>query len=187
MQESQYAVWAPRQLHTSPQGRRWVGDRNPYSGSLPPWRHPSGLVAPPRWTPPSAVSDERAKKSAYRAGRQSVDELVGQLEALPPPGWADAAAPDTSDVLRDNDQTIRNLTGHTYEYKDYAKDRFGSPDGRQYGVMAQDLQQTPLGRTMLAKAPTGELMIDRRAATGATLGMIGRLGQRIDNLERRES
>jgi len=158
-------------------------------------------------------SDERAKKRAFRAGQRSVDALVGQLgdgsiamgaapntAAMVPtsmgasraraagrtPAWVDAPAPRPGVPLvpDQNDQTIRNLRGYTYDYKD--PNSIGAAPGRQYGVMAQQLERTPLGRMMLTNSPGGDLMIDQRAATGATLGMIGRLGQRVDELERRK-
>jgi hypothetical protein len=92
------------------------------------------------------------------------------------------------------DATIRGLDAYQYdyrpEYQDWAAQVGGLPagakDGRQTGIMAQDLERTPLGQTMVSTDPqTGMLAIDGGQAVTTSLGLIGRLGERADELERR--
>lgn len=80
------------------------------------------------------------------------------------------------------DELTRSIRPQTYEYKPEATAAFGLHPGQRYGVMAQDLEKTPLGKTMVVNTPMGK-MIEPRAALGATLAALGRLGQRLDLLE----
>jgi hypothetical protein len=81
------------------------------------------------------------------------------------------------------DAALRSIRPVTYKYKPAALS-MGSPSGPRYGVMAQDLEKTPLGRTMVVDTPQGKV-IDHRTAATANTAMIGRLGQRLDELEGR--
>jgi len=84
------------------------------------------------------------------------------------------------------DRTIEGLRGYEYEYRPEAREMLGTsvaPPGERYGIMAQDLERTPLGRTMVDEGPAGAKMVDTKAASMASLALIGRLGERVAELE----
>jgi len=88
------------------------------------------------------------------------------------------------DLRRAGDDTMRQLDASRYNYSPHAQGALGQPKGPQYGVMAQQLERTPLGRSMVYDTPHGKMVDTNRAAMGS-LGMIGRLGERVDELEGR--
>lgn len=57
------------------------------------------------------------------------------------------------------------------------------PDGRQYGVMAQDLERSPVGRSMVVDTPEGKV-VDTNKAAMASLAANARLNERVEELER---
>jgi hypothetical protein len=76
------------------------------------------------------------------------------------------------------DRLINKLEGYKFEYKDPA---YGQ--GQRTGVMAQDVEQGgPMGQAMVHDHG-GMKQIDMPQAVGTTLGLIGRLGERLDRLE----
>jgi hypothetical protein len=84
------------------------------------------------------------------------------------------------------DETLESMTGYTYNYKPEYQQALGLPGDRRYGVMAQDLEQTPLGSTLVNDTPAGKV-IDGQAATGASLAMMGRLAERDKEREGRSA
>lgn len=79
------------------------------------------------------------------------------------------------------DETAGSLDGFTFEYKEPLATAMGKR-GRKPGIMAQDLESTPLGELAVVETPTGK-GIDRDAALGLSLAEIGRLAKRVDQLE----
>jgi hypothetical protein len=78
------------------------------------------------------------------------------------------------------DRLGQSLTPHTYEYKDPA-----NGPGERLGVMAQDVERAgPLGQSLVTEQQ-GTKMIDIPAALGTSLGLLGRLSERIAHLEGR--
>lgn len=88
-----------------------------------------------------------------------------------------------AELDREDDKTLRSLRGYTYEYKPEAQQRYGVPPGPQYGVMAQDVESTPLGATMVRQLPDGTKVLDQSAVARATPALIGRVAQRQDETE----
>jgi len=81
--------------------------------------------------------------------------------------------------------TFGNLHGYSYNYRDPARDG----DGRQYGIMAQDLAATPAGRTAVEPDERGMLTVNApklgmmtAAATGAHERRIAELEAQLDAL-----
>lgn len=77
------------------------------------------------------------------------------------------------------DQLIAGLSPERYAYH-------GEPDGTQrLGVMAQDVEGAgPMGHAMVGDAGGGMRGLDKDRALSAALATIGRLGERLDALER---
>lgn len=74
------------------------------------------------------------------------------------------------------DAILAKLQGKTFDYKP----EVGDP-GRQIGVMAQDLEKTPLA-PVVQDTPAGKA-IDTRKLSTAALDLILELGQRVKELE----
>lgn len=55
-------------------------------------------------------------------------------------------------------KAIEKTPGYSFQYKD--PDAMGADAGMQYGIMAQDLEKTPAGRTVVKKMPDGTRMVD---------------------------
>lgn len=88
-----------------------------------------------------AASDERSK-TKIQSLQAKLDALSGQ--ATVPSMEEDAA------------RTVGNAQGYSYKYKQ--PDRFGQ--GTFYGPMAQDLEKTPVGRSVVRQSPDGTKMVD---------------------------
>lgn len=74
---------------------------------------------------------------------------------------------------------INALHAYEYEYKD---PQHGT--GKKMGVMAQDLEKTEVGRTMVDKRPDGLKVIDTNKAIGVALAAIADLNQKIKKVSK---
>lgn len=75
------------------------------------------------------------------------------------------------------DKTMQGIRPVSFEYQP----QVGQP-GPKFGVTAQELERTPLGRGMVRETPQGKA-IDVGQATGAILGMLGRVNERLRKVE----
>lgn len=108
------------------------------------------------------MSDVRAKTDIAAAG-------------APRPGGTTAA-----------DSFLAHLKPYEYNYKRAEDEPTGEPHGGRYlGVMAQDVERTPTGSTLVADTPRGKA-IEGNAAIGAALAGLGRLHERVSALESRK-
>lgn len=71
--------------------------------------------------------------------------------------------------------------GYSYNYKD--PEAMGATDGRQFGIMAQDLEKTPAGRSVVKKGPNGMKMVDTSRLALVEGAAINGLLKRIEALE----
>ena len=69
---------------------------------------------------------------------------------------------------------LKVLKPSTYEYKD---PKHGT--GEKMGVMAQDLEKSAIGKTMVDTAPDGTKMVDTNKAIGAILAVLGDMDKKI--------
>lgn len=83
--------------------------------------------------------------------------------------------PSTADVLR----TVREARPYTYEYRD---PQHG--EGRFAGPMAQDLERTPLGRSMVQEGPDGMKRVDGARAGLTALAASSAQQDKLDQLEK---
>lgn len=189
-------LYDPAVTAISPEAETWVGSPAQAEYGQPPFqRMPLATAAAPRLReaysapPPPAgstmtPSDEQVKNisAALDAeGDRTLRELMG---AGGDPAAAEMrrranerAAQIGAELDRADDETLASLRGYTYRYKPEAQQRLGLDGRPKYGIMAQDVERTPLGQTMVVDTPQGK-MIDQGAATGATLAMLGRLDER---------
>jgi hypothetical protein len=74
---------------------------------------------------------------------------------------------------------------YSYEYTDRAKS-YGAPEGRQVGVMAQDLQRSDAGRELVQRDPaSGYLTVDYAKAAPTMMAGLADIEQRLSRLEGR--
>ncbi len=72
------------------------------------------------------------------------------------------------------------LSAKSYEYKDTAKP--GTAAGRRYGIMAQDLEKTPAGKSIVRETEHGK-MVDVVQGFGLALAAMADLNKRLAKVE----
>jgi hypothetical protein len=82
---------------------------------------------------------------------------------------------------RDAKDFLDALAPSSYEYKE--PDAPGRRPGKTYGVMAQDVKKSKVGRTFMTKTPDGKLALDIKGGLGALLATAASLGRRVNKLE----
>lgn len=123
------------------------------------------------------LSDERSKTEKRELRAENAD-LRRTLAALSPePTIADLDA-----IGRDAVQTIREAPGYTYRYRDPSQP--GAAPGLQAGPMAQDLERTPLGASMVHEAPDGTKMVDSGRAGLTALAASAAQQRELDRMRR---
>lgn len=103
----------------------------------------------------AAMSDKRAKKN-IRDGGADVDEMLDGLKAT------------------------------SYEYKDGVDKRYTGDlgDGRRIaGFLAQDLERSKAGKSIVSDTPDGKKVVDVRGGMFAALAAAARLNERVRELE----
>ena len=76
-------------------------------------------------------------------------------------------------------RAIEKAPAYSYEYRD--PERFG--EGRYIGPMAQDLEKTPEGKSVVKEAPDGTKMIDTSRLSLLNTAALSQMQERIDELE----
>ena len=95
--------------------------------------------------------------------------------------------PDETRAARERDTTLpremmRSLDGgYAYNYREGSGE---DPTRRRYGVMAQDLERTPMGASLVEDTPRGKV-IDTRQAAGTLLASVSDLQRQIDEMKKR--
>lgn len=165
----------------------------------------TGMSHPSLFAQPSASSV--AEVDRLQGGRGGYQHTPRAFADSPPPAAAVAPAQPTPwDAMRSKvdvvssdernkrapqpasreqqDELASALKTYMFEYDQDAQAQ-GLPGGPRGGVMAQDLERGgPLGQLAVREGPMGK-MIDRDQGLGLALGGIGRLNERLDELERR--
>lgn len=162
----------PRYTSAKPPTRMGGGPSTPFFGK-------GGMLATlggtAEGTSKSMLSGLNTKTDVQPAGVMLSDEM-GKMGKTP------AGAGNVQDQL------IDNLTLYSYKYKPEFEGVAGVPPEdagrRRVGIMAQDLASSPVGRPAVKATPVG-MGIDRDQAIGLALGLTGRLGERIDELEKK--
>lgn len=86
----------------------------------------------------------------------------------------------------DFEEFLNSLSAKTYDYKEEYRDDPRAPEGRQFGIIAQDLNDSELGQNLLIEDTDGVLGVDIRKATSVSLGAIAHLNERIKKLEKKD-
>lgn len=122
----------------------------------------------------AAMSDARAKHGIRPAG-------YGVSEGTKD-GMSDARAKRAVEH-GDADSFLESLRPYSYAYTDSTDEPRSQPNGGRYlGVLAQDVESTPLGQQMIRETPRGKAIETAPALSGALAG-LGRLHERVAALE----
>jgi len=78
---------------------------------------------------------------------------------------------------------LDKLEAKSYTYKDTSKP--GTRKGQQYGITAQDLEKSKVGKTMVQDTPDGK-MVDTVGGFGAVLASQAELNKRLKALEKKK-
>jgi hypothetical protein len=90
---------------------------------------------------------------------------------------------DITDSEKEIAAFVRGINPYAWRYK--RPELPGAGKGRQYGVMAQDLERSKVGRTLVHKRPDGRREVDVAGAATVALAAISALNKRIDRAEAR--
>jgi hypothetical protein len=82
-------------------------------------------------------------------------------------------------------EVFRKTPGYAYEYKDEFQGQPGTEPGQQYGIMAQDLERSRMGRTVVDEDENGMKRVDTERLTLLNSAGINEILQRLDALEGR--
>lgn len=133
------------------------------------------------------VTAAAAKASADAAAKQAATQKSAAEIAA---GGAVAGALLSDRRVKKNirraDAEISALLGsikpYGYKYKD--PKATGAASGKQFGLMAQDLEKSKAGKTLVHNTPGGK-MVDTNRAVLAALAALGSVDKRLKNVERK--
>jgi Chaperone of endosialidase len=106
------------------------------------------------------------------------------IKNIPVPGSDRRGKKDIKDAEMDVKKLVASLSAKSFAYKDTSKP--GTAPGRRWGVMAQDLEKTSAGKSLVMETPTGK-MIDASQAVMTALAALGHVAKRLDKVEKRVS
>ena len=89
----------------------------------------------------------------------------------------DPNAPSREDVQA----MLDNLHAYSYRYKDESMP--GALPGKQLGIMAQDMEKSPLGSQFVKESDEGHKVIDSRQMLSTLLASNAYLNERVNGLE----
>lgn len=77
------------------------------------------------------------------------------------------------------EEFVNNIQPYEYQYKNPAHGT-----GQKMGIMAQDLEKSDVGRTLVDQAPDGTKMVDTNKAIGAILAAVADINKKVKKLEK---
>jgi len=81
------------------------------------------------------------------------------------------------------DKMIENIHGYRYNYKH--PHMSGASEGVHFGPLAQDLEKSEIGKSMVKEGPDGRKRVDYGQGFGALLGIVAHLNDKINKLEKK--
>lgn len=122
----------------------------------------------------AALSDRRAKRDirplySDERGKSSKEKLLAHYEG------GGGGGDEVADLLD-------KIHPYAFKYKDPKAE--GAAEGQRYGVMAQDLEKSPMGKSIVIEVG-GHKAIDTGQAVGAILAAMASMNQRLKKTEKR--
>lgn len=85
---------------------------------------------------------------------------------------------DVSGIAKGIADFVKHLKPYEYEYKN---DEDGT--GKKVGIMAQDLEKSKIGKTMVDETPDGKKVVDTNKAIGVLLASVAELNKKLDKVK----
>lgn len=140
-------------------------------------------------TPFSVLGKTMQQGATSAMGDIGVNPATGQSwYAVPQQTFMPSPMASTNPMMMSDEREKKALDaidaapGYSYDYKD--PDAMGATNGRQYGVMAQDLEKTPAGRSVVHEVG-GRKMVDTSRLTMVNTAAMNALSDRLAQLEKR--
>lgn len=121
-------------------------------------------------------NDKNINKTNQQATDQSNKDDISRALALSDRRAKTDVKPERTGFVA----MLRTLSPASWEYKDPA-----AGPGKQFGVMAQDLEKTPVGKQLVVETPKGKA-IDPAKSIGPILANLKLLTDRIDAVEKKK-
>jgi hypothetical protein len=111
-------------------------------------------------------------------------QIGGGTQALPAgPGMLPMGQVTSDEREKEAMKAFDATPGYSYDYKD--PEAMGATHGRQFGIMAQDLEKTPAGKSVVHQAPNGTKMVDTSRLALIEGAAINGVMKRLAELEAR--
>jgi hypothetical protein len=108
---------------------------------------------------------------------------MGSMGINPVTGQSWFSPPVMSDKReKESLEAVEATPGYSFDYKD--PDAMGATSGKQFGVMAQDLEKTPAGRSVVHEVG-GRKMVDTSRLTMVNTAAMNALTDRLSKIEAR--
>lgn len=79
---------------------------------------------------------------------------------------------------------LDSMDAYTFKYKDPRDEPTDQPTGQDYlGIMAQDLEKSPTGKTLVKQDPTGKKYLETGAMISALAAAVSHLNKRLHGVE----
>ena len=145
----------------------------------------------PEATKPGAASAIGKGLGGSRVGAQPIQAqgftpIQAQFAAVPQPLYPQLSDRNekTGYAMSDEEakEAIDETPGFSYRYKD--PEAMGATDGLQFGIMAQDLEKTPAGRSVVKKQPDGTRMVDTSRLALLEAGAMNALSKEVAEIRK---
>lgn len=124
-----------------------------------------------------ANSLERSQAAMYGAPQAAGGEMSRRADGLA------AAMRSAYDAPSPVQHALQNLKPYAYNYRDGIGE---DPSQRHVGIMAQDLERTPAGATIVKDGPRGK-QIDAKGAISLNLAAAADLQKQVDDVKRQNA
>lgn len=107
---------------------------------------------------------------------------IGAVGAIAAAYFSDKRVKENINKLADKKiaQFLNALNGYEYDYKDTSLP--GTAEGRRFGIMIQDIEKTPMGKSLVKETEKGK-MIDIGQGLGTVMAGLGHINKRLNQLE----
>jgi hypothetical protein len=149
-----------------------------------------GISGPNQMTPPPANAAATGPNPMQKFGSGlaamggSVQQMGGGGGAINPVTGMPYYQPNltlSDEREKEAVETVENAPAYSYNYTD--PDAMGAAPGRQFGIMAQDLEKTPAGRSVVKQGPNGAKMVDTSRLTMVNTAALNGMQKHINELE----
>jgi len=152
----------------------------------------------------AGLANQQASEKAINRGNEMLGNVGGAIVDLYGGALAKGAAgavkstQDNSNMARGSDEKMKtnisdslkeinsfldSIDAHKYEYKEEMKNKDIGGEGVYFSPMAQEIEKTQVGESMVKETPEGKV-VDYGKAGGVTLASLSVLNERLKKLEK---